>query len=197
MGDSRAHSVLNFWPLVVALVCLGIARPIWAGEAHEGNMPVREEAFGDPEAFGPETAGESVQDSGGIVGNLPRSKKPPDYNLKNLKPEDYPLEFLIPFMKTSQVFQKKVKAKAAPSLTSRMDHEMDVGAKAKPIPRKWTALPPAPERAVRTIASSETAEGATEEVKPAESNNGSHSLVSVRPQNKPTRQLLDSFKASQ
>ena len=43
MGESRAQSVLNFWPLVVALVCLVVAGPARAGEAHEGNMQIREE----------------------------------------------------------------------------------------------------------------------------------------------------------
>lgn len=201
MGDFRAQSVCKLWPLVVALVCLFLAVPGHAADAHEGNLRARDDADFEYETGLPDSSSEEVsRDSGAVIGNLPASQKKPDYDLRKLKPEEYPLEFLIPFMKTSQVFRKKVLAKKAPSLTSRMDIAKDTEAKPKSIPRKWTALPPEPEHAARTIASvvneaaesSSSTEVGAEALPPAPK----PGLVSARPPLKPARQLLESFKAS-
>ncbi len=199
MGDFRAQRLSNFWPLAAVLFCVVVGvTPAHGTEAHEGAM-LREELVAPPEPaegeYGPE-----IEPSGGFIGNVTRPKKTGDFNLKNLKPEDYPIEFLIPFMKVSQVFKKKVEAKDLPNVTSQMAREVISPSSQKPLPRKWTTLPSEtkeqilPPTGVRSLASTEDAghvvEG-PEETTPAAV------IHTVRAPAGPTKQLLKSFRASQ
>jgi len=112
MGELLAKVLTNFWSHGAILFCtfaFTVAPPIYADEIHDGIASMPDELDIPMDS---NVADEVAPKEGTFVGNLPAKKKGEDFLFKNRKEKDYPLEFLIPFMKVSQVFRKRVPTKA-------------------------------------------------------------------------------------
>ncbi len=139
MGGNPVQRASIFWALLTLPLFL-VSQPLMANEIHD---QIRDEMeAGQDYSGGP--GSEEAPAQGQFVGNIPAAaKKPQDFLFKNLKNKEYPLEFLLPFMRVSQLFRQRVRQKSVPHLQSEL---------AKVDKSGEVILPPSPVKKVASIA---------------------------------------------
>jgi len=199
MGGFTAKALSIFLSLVATL-CFTASTFAWA-DAHDGLGGGGADDIDIPmDSLDTDQPREARQ--GAVVGNLrpPQGKKPEDFLFKNMKNKEYPIEFLIPFMKVSQVFQKRIPAKEQPREQSAMQPKRAVAseeAKAKARPwakefnEKMAAGAPTTEGSEAWPENLKEAMGQVERANSAPKPN----VIGARPAAKPPGALLKNLKA--
>ncbi len=197
MGDFTAKTMSNLLSLVATLYFVAVTPAV--ADPHDGLTAVPDDIdISMDEGFG-EDAPDPKQ--GSLVGKVPQAaKKPEDFLFKNRKDKEFPLEFLIPFMKVSQVFQKRIPAKEQAREQSAMQPKRAIASdETKRKTRPWAKEFNEKVAPVAASAGSEfwpdNLKEALSQIERKAQGAVKPNVIGARPAAQPSRNLIKSLKA--